>query len=120
MARTLGAGRAAGASRARPASGRATGPIGDAYGRGMATEDPATDRFASPGRRNRPPGGRLAWLALLLAPALYLVEVEGPRWLNLALRAVWVALVVTVLICAARPVWQRGRSPDPAGRQTGR
>lgn len=48
----------------------------------------------------------LVWAALLLAPVLFLVETSGPRWLNLTLRGLWVALVAIVAVQVALG-WRR-------------
>lgn len=63
----------------------------------MSTSHATTKRRARP--RHLTP---LVWAALWLAPVLYLVELTGPRWLNLLLRGVWVALVVLIGLALLR------------------
>jgi membrane protein DedA with SNARE-associated domain len=74
------------------------------------------NRTELPRRVPVPPLGALIWSALLLAPVLYLVELAGPRWLNLALRGIWVGVVAVI---AALVVLQRSR-PTDRGRHSGR
>lgn len=57
----------------------------------VTTSEVRTERRARPRRPTA-----LVWTVLWLAPVLYVIELTGPRWLNLVLRGTWVALVVLV------------------------
>lgn len=46
----------------------------------------------------------LAWTALVMSPLLLVIELSGPRWLNLTLRGLWVALVAVIAAIAAMRV----------------
>lgn len=39
----------------------------------------------------------LTWVVLGLVPVLWVIELTGPRWLNLALRGLWVVLAVATV-----------------------
>lgn len=56
----------------------------------MSTPAPPVPR---PGRRGGPIT-LLTWVVLGLVPVLWVVELTGPEWLNLTLRALWVVLAV--------------------------
>lgn len=36
----------------------------------------------------------MTWVVLGLVPVLWIVELTGPEWLNLSLRAVWVVVAL--------------------------
>lgn len=40
----------------------------------------------------------MAWIVLGLVPVLWIVELTGPEWLNLALRAIWVLAAVATTV----------------------
>lgn len=60
---------------------------------------------------------QLTWVVLGLVPVLWIVELWGPRWLNLGLRALWVVLAVGTVVAGAWVLLLRDR---PGGRPSRR
>lgn len=59
----------------------------------------------------------MTWVVLGLVPVLWVIELTGPRWLNLGLRALWVLLAVgTVGVGGAMLVRARTGRPPGSGR----
>ncbi len=60
---------------------------------------------------------QLTWLVLGLVPVLWIVELWGPRWLNLGLRGLWVVLAVGTVLAGAWVLVLRGRSGGRPSRR---
>jgi hypothetical protein len=60
---------------------------------------------------------QLTWVVLGLVPVLWTVEVWGPRWLNVGLRALWVVLAVGTVLAGAWVLVLRDRSGGRPSRR---
>ena len=52
-----------------------------------------------------------------LVPVLWIVELTGPEWLNMALRALWVVLALGAVAFGLRDIAAGRRGQRAAGRQ---
>ncbi len=59
----------------------------------------------------------LTWVVLGLVPVLWVVELTGPQWLNLALRGLWVLLAVGTVLVGLWVLVLRRRTGGRSGPQ---
>jgi hypothetical protein len=57
----------------------------------------------------------MTWVVLGLVPVLWIVELTGPDWLNLTLRALWVVLAVGTVVGGSWVLWRRRRAAGAGG-----